>query len=151
MLFFFFKQKTAYEMRISDWSSDVCSSDLALLLATRKTDIDRAFEHLLIHPEHVRLRPRELEEFAPRKRRLAPRLALAVQGFAQKLDVGDAGNLDRILEAEEQPGGSAFVGFEGEQIFAHERDRPCGRSEEHTSELQSLMRISYAVFCLTKQ
>src|SRR3546814_9014095 len=29
--FFFFKQKTAYEMRISDWSSDVCSSDLALL------------------------------------------------------------------------------------------------------------------------
>src|SRR3546814_9713570 len=30
--FFFFKQKTAYEMRISDWSSDVCSSDLALLV-----------------------------------------------------------------------------------------------------------------------
>src|SRR3546814_10959004 len=32
MLFFFFKQKTAYEMRISDWSSDVCSSDLRELL-----------------------------------------------------------------------------------------------------------------------
>src|SRR3546814_5676366 len=32
--FFFFKQKTAYEMRISDWSSDVCSSDLASLKAT---------------------------------------------------------------------------------------------------------------------
>src|SRR3546814_9813755 len=30
-MFFFFKQKTAYEMRISDWSSDVCSSDLALV------------------------------------------------------------------------------------------------------------------------
>src|SRR3546814_4520019 len=30
LLFFFFKQKTAYEMRISDWSSDVCSSDLRL-------------------------------------------------------------------------------------------------------------------------
>src|SRR3546814_1382441 len=30
--FFFFKQKTAYEMRISDWSSDVCSSDLAVLI-----------------------------------------------------------------------------------------------------------------------
>src|SRR3546814_9411928 len=30
MCFFFFKQKTAYEMRISDWSSDVCSSDLIL-------------------------------------------------------------------------------------------------------------------------
>src|SRR3546814_13614508 len=37
MYFFFFKQKTAYEMRISDWSSDVCSSDLALISA-----IDRA-------------------------------------------------------------------------------------------------------------
>src|SRR3546814_8397231 len=32
-LFFFFKQKTAYEMRIRDWSSDVCSSDLLLLEA----------------------------------------------------------------------------------------------------------------------
>src|SRR3546814_2078928 len=31
-MFFFFKQKTAYEMRISDWSSDVCSSDLLCLL-----------------------------------------------------------------------------------------------------------------------
>src|SRR3546814_7834735 len=31
-VFFFFKQKTAYEMRISDWSSDVCSSDLAMVL-----------------------------------------------------------------------------------------------------------------------
>src|SRR3546814_7801523 len=30
-VFFFFKQKTAYEMRISDWSSDVCSSDLAVM------------------------------------------------------------------------------------------------------------------------
>src|SRR3546814_3089959 len=34
--FFFFKQKTAYEMRISDWSSDVCSSDLAFRLETPK-------------------------------------------------------------------------------------------------------------------
>src|SRR3546814_1479183 len=32
MCFFFFKQKTAYEMRISDWSSDVCSSDLSALI-----------------------------------------------------------------------------------------------------------------------
>src|SRR3546814_5124755 len=33
-LFFFFKQKTAYEMRISDWSSDVCSSDLTAIMLT---------------------------------------------------------------------------------------------------------------------
>src|SRR3546814_1040401 len=36
--FFFFKQKTAYEMRISDWSSDVCSSDLPVSLTTRRPD-----------------------------------------------------------------------------------------------------------------
>src|SRR3546814_12335019 len=34
-LIFFFKQKTAYEMRISDWSSDVCSSDLAAMMLTQ--------------------------------------------------------------------------------------------------------------------
>src|SRR3546814_20766445 len=36
MYFFFFKQKTAYEMRISDWSSDVCSSDLEILGAAQR-------------------------------------------------------------------------------------------------------------------
>src|SRR3546814_6371897 len=36
LLFFFFKQKTAYEMRISDWSSDVCSSDLFSSLRVRE-------------------------------------------------------------------------------------------------------------------
>src|SRR3546814_13229256 len=35
VMFFFFKQKTAYEMRISDWSSDVCSSDLPVSLCFR--------------------------------------------------------------------------------------------------------------------
>src|SRR3546814_12641663 len=40
---FFFKQKTAYEMRISDWSSDVCSSDLAHLLK-RRVDVGEIFE-----------------------------------------------------------------------------------------------------------
>src|SRR3546814_10010058 len=38
VLFFFFKQKTAYEMRISGWSSDVCSSDLDRLLAEAGSD-----------------------------------------------------------------------------------------------------------------
>src|SRR3546814_2033052 len=37
-LFFFFKQKTAYEMRISDWSSDVCSSDLEEIELALKID-----------------------------------------------------------------------------------------------------------------
>src|SRR3546814_10028045 len=38
-LFFFFKQKTAYEMRISDWSSDVCSSDLRRRQRARGHDV----------------------------------------------------------------------------------------------------------------
>src|SRR3546814_4629378 len=38
---FFFKQKTAYEMRISDWSSDVCSSDLTPLCPARRLDFAR--------------------------------------------------------------------------------------------------------------
>src|SRR3546814_5227973 len=42
-LFFFFKQKTAYEMRISDWCSDVCSSDLAMLGQPHHVHI--AFDH----------------------------------------------------------------------------------------------------------
>src|SRR3546814_4538088 len=41
LFFFFFKQKTAYEMRISDWSSDVCSSDLVVVALARIIKIDR--------------------------------------------------------------------------------------------------------------
>src|SRR3546814_2559878 len=67
VLFFFFKQKTAYEMRISDWSSDVCSSDLAHWEASRVSTIlavtpllsiaavtlVNGFWPTLIRPEHV--------------------------------------------------------------------------------------------------
>src|SRR3546814_1881727 len=42
-IFFFFKQKTAYEMRISDWSSDVCSSDLINLMQTNKVSLTEDF------------------------------------------------------------------------------------------------------------
>src|SRR3546814_1460895 len=45
-VFFFFKQKTAYEMRISDWSSDVCSSDLLV----QQRDAQRVLRRLLQHP-----------------------------------------------------------------------------------------------------
>src|SRR3546814_21030301 len=44
LFFFFFKQKTAYEMRISDWSSDVCSSDLLVDKDNRRGDGARALE-----------------------------------------------------------------------------------------------------------
>src|SRR3546814_6091870 len=63
---FFFKQKTAYEMRISDWSSDVCSSDLLLQLhpvtrhrfktaCVRGGDTDRAGIHFVAHEQQALL------------------------------------------------------------------------------------------------
>src|SRR3546814_19455340 len=60
-MFFFFKQKTSYEMRISDWSSDVCSSDLLLASGLTPVLIGRAAERaqideILAHcPEAVNL------------------------------------------------------------------------------------------------
>src|SRR3546814_2489252 len=45
--FFFFKRKTAYEMRISDWSSDVCSSDLRLTAENYKPQTIKAYRGLL--------------------------------------------------------------------------------------------------------
>src|SRR3546814_10003319 len=44
VMFFFFKQKTAYEMRISDWSSDVCSSDLLRLVLVDRREVLRPVE-----------------------------------------------------------------------------------------------------------
>src|SRR3546814_10790031 len=46
--FFFFKQKTAYEMRISDWSSDVCSSDLRLREAVVRHTAASPYDYILI-------------------------------------------------------------------------------------------------------
>src|SRR3546814_5440212 len=55
-LFFFFKQKTAYEMRISDWSSDLCSSDLQCLGCRCRSDIaahDLNFRIVFLDPAHT--------------------------------------------------------------------------------------------------
>src|SRR3546814_152018 len=57
LVFFFFKHKTAYEMRISDWSSDVCSSDLVLISAESVVggQIDRVIEtHVVMHERPVK-------------------------------------------------------------------------------------------------
>src|SRR3546814_1200558 len=108
---FFFKQKTAYEMRISDWSSDVCSSDL-LSCQPALTSCRVGFHHCERHHHCV-----QSVQVDPRCVRLGRDLA----------------RTDRY--AGWQPACNAS---------AH-------RSEEHTSELQSLMRISYSVFCLKKQ
>src|SRR3546814_7922362 len=51
--FFFFKQKTAYEMRISDWSSDVCSSDLDRIRDQQRSRIDHHVVIAIAHPEQL--------------------------------------------------------------------------------------------------
>src|SRR3546814_4466393 len=58
LIFFFFKQKTAYEMRISDWSSDVCSSDL--LLTLRRPRLEGVDVHTVrsLHPDDLMIRER---------------------------------------------------------------------------------------------
>src|SRR3546814_5589757 len=54
-IFFFFKQKTAYEMRISDWSSDVCSSDLVSQRGRlqRPAKIARMYDHKALRQRHI--------------------------------------------------------------------------------------------------
>src|SRR3546814_5186912 len=122
--FFFFKQKTAYEMRISDWSSDVCSSDLgALHLRAQVTRGGQAEDYLVWRFS------------APEQLDLLSEIARHLDGPAG-LTLGQAGVMGALVSAEGRlrAANPAFL-----------------RSEEHTSELQSLMRISYAVFCLKKK
>src|SRR3546814_7594486 len=128
MFFFFFKQKTAYEMRISDWSSDVCSSDLVrvdFILIGKGTDAQQAvlrLENDLYVGGHI---------IGDQRRNADAQVHIkAVLQLA-----GGAGR--HFLTC---PGHQAFSSVRGRVV------RP--GSDEHTSELQSLMRISYAVFCL---
>src|SRR3546814_6505628 len=113
-------------MRISDWSSDVCSSDLHRLAVVRR-------DHMLGRIE---------------RRRSHPDIAAAdrIAQFRHRVVLADR----RHQQHAEQP-----LAFE-EMVEIVEHRRRCRRrypprSEEHTSELQSLMRISYAVFCLKKK
>src|SRR3546814_1890135 len=59
---FFFKQKTAYEMRISDWSSDVCSSDLLILVASGQAG--ERFWNCWLHPGLVHRQERAIRDRA---------------------------------------------------------------------------------------
>ena len=81
----------------------------ALLLAAGKADVDRALEHLRVHAEQRGLVLRQADEFGAGEILFAARAALRVEAFAQELEVGDAGDFDRILEAEEQPRRGALV------------------------------------------
>src|SRR3546814_10435909 len=126
---------TAYEMRISDWSSDVCSSDLAgphpVLVAHHRVDL------AVVGDQAVRVRERPRREGVGGEARVH-------EGKA-RLDplVGEVCEEVAHLVADEH----ALVD-EGARREAREVHGVALRSDEHTSELQSLMRITYAVFCL---
>src|SRR3546814_4105301 len=123
-------------MRISDWSSDVCSSDLLRGIANVFAKLDRRF--------------RSHNGFKIGARLIIDR-ALNEWGSWDRYERRDTlRDVERVfLELDEKPPVS-----EGHSIASQVADsaRVRGslptRSEEHTSELQSLMRISYAVFCL---
>src|SRR3546814_3759130 len=137
-------------MRISDWSSDVCSSDLRAGKARipgdrrcRRTGNRRTTRH--------------------RGGTSVTRIATLEQASIQQCFLG-GGRVDRkALGGQRQrlvadlgigPGTQridpAVAHTITELLLLAQSDR-IGRSEEHTSELQSLMRISYAVFCLKKK
>src|SRR3546814_8253812 len=147
LVFFFFKQKTAYEMRISDWSSDMCSSDLNGIARGRRGGVAR----------HAVLRDREGQEI-----RLFHR---GSPWRRQDRDTGEnqrrrrAGGADRDGRRPLLPAGlfRRRLGRDPARPWRHRLG--CGsrvaaqelagrRSAEHTSELQSRMRITYAVFYL---
>src|SRR3546814_9976982 len=136
-------------MRISDWSSDVCSSDLRRLVAMAGAEFrhaqrqvavagDALLEDLDVPGAVHRLHRQDailglgdehvLVELLP----VAGRLPEGAVNELWRLHLGVAGRLPA----------AAPVGLDG----AVERPALGMRSEEHTSELQSLMRISYAVF-----
>src|SRR3546814_2241999 len=125
--FFFFKQKTAYEMRISDWSSDVCSSDLA------ESCCDALFHECR---RTIFLKRKKVTCTRFRQHQTCPGPGRRSPGTSRS---------NRQLSA-----GRAWRDPHCRKV----RVSCCQshvRSEEHTSELQSLMRISYAVFCLKKK
>src|SRR3546814_4647639 len=114
-------------MRISDWSSDVCSSDLGVSahdIGPKRgmADIDRDIGADPLLLDHRKIFGEGLE--------------IPLNSFFQRLD-------GHPLDTREVPHHQLA-------IFGLAR-RDGERSEEHTSELQSLMRISYAVFCLKKK
>src|SRR3546814_1821850 len=111
-------------MRISDWSSDVCSSDLAagVQVVLVRVGHDTA---KVPHPKPITDSSFSGFQYGPDAKEIPPELGP---------EAGD-------IVVDKYNWGS----FYGTNLDIHLR------SEEHTSELQSLMRISYAVFCLKKK
>src|SRR3546814_5781899 len=119
-------------MRISDWSSDVCSSDLVPFPIDFVGDVPKADENLIGGF-------RDAGNMIAVREKFVAVVPVSTERSAHPLaaDLGVAGDeaveVHRVVAAETVVLAPAY---------------PPSRSEGHTSELQSLMRISYAVFCL---
>src|SRR3546814_4877029 len=124
-------------MRISDWSSDVCSSDLAEALLADLGD-DEAYLSCTLLAQLMAAR-RELYHFHD---------MLKLEAETRKA-LGRPGS--RFASIALKASVAPTLMAQGKTGFARQfLEEALERSEEHTSELQSLMRISYAVLCLKK-
>src|SRR3546814_4886875 len=119
-------------MRISDWSSDVCSSDLVAGEGER--------------PHVVQQFVQRIDELEQEARDSGHRAADVADG-----DHARPVELALLPFDVEQHAVAAIVAAHGAADVELAAVLDLARSEEHTSELQSLMRISYAVFCLKKK
>src|SRR3546814_6082786 len=137
-------------MRISDWSSDVCSSDLGARIGFRQSagGAERLVQGRAVDDVKAEQLLLGLGERPVEHQRL-------VAALAQR---GRRGGRQQAGDGAEPAPVRQFLLNDGE--LRHDRvvlvlgpgaDNVFFRSEEHTSELQSLMRISYAVFCLKKK
>src|SRR3546814_9670096 len=128
-------------MRISDWSSDVCSSDLQISANEKQTK--------LIAPELKGVRDLWKRKLVTINRlNELERTAVSLEGNIAALQANIAQTRAGIAEIRQQSIQlvQQYRSEAGAQLAAAEQQ--IARSEEHTSELQSLMSISYAVFCL---
>src|SRR3546814_9334316 len=132
-------------MRISDWSSDVCSSDLLQRRVVAAESSSRVAQ------DQLQMLRREKRELQRRITLLQDDVRKAEEAVSKSRMVAneEAGRVEALRRENVLDAEHASSWEKREKTWQKEREDD--RSEEHTSELQTLMRHSYAVFCLKKK